>query len=60
MHFMDIRRARSWLDGYNNEGDVADSEVLMDPNSDAHVDVDEWSNYIYFLITFINEWTFIN
>ena len=24
---MDIRRARSWLDGYNNnEGDVADSE----------------------------------
>ena len=47
MHLMDIRRARSWLDGYNNEGDVADSEVLMDPNSDAHVDVAKWSNYVY-------------
>ena len=23
---MDIRRAQSWLDCYNNEGDVADSE----------------------------------
>ena len=50
---MDIRHAQSWLDGYNNEDDVADSEnreiveILMDPNSDAHVDVAEWSNYIY-------------
>ena len=38
MHFIDIRRARSCLDGYNNEDDVADSEnreiveILMDPN----------------------------
>ena len=24
--FHNIRRAQSWLDGYNNEGDVADSE----------------------------------
>jgi len=26
MHFMDIRDAWSWLDGYNNVGDVADFE----------------------------------
>ena len=26
MHFIDIRHAQSWLDGYNNEGDVADWE----------------------------------
>ena len=26
MHFMDIRYVQSWLDGYNNEVDVADSE----------------------------------
>ena len=26
MHFMDIRLARNWLDGYNNEDDVADSK----------------------------------
>ena len=51
---MDIRHAQSWLDDYNNEDDVADSEnreivdIHMDPNSDAHVDVAEWSNYIYF------------
>ena len=35
MHFMDIRRARSWLDGYNNnEGDVDDSknrEIVINP-----------------------------
>ena len=54
MHFMDIGYARSWLDVYNNEGDVADSKnreiviIIMNPNSDAHVNVDEWSNYIYF------------
>ena len=24
MDFMNIRRARCWLDGYNNKGDVAD------------------------------------
>ena len=26
MHFMDIGHARSWLDGYNNKGDVTDSK----------------------------------
>ena len=26
MDFIDIRRARNWLDGYNNEDDVADSK----------------------------------
>ena len=34
MHFMDIRDAWSWLDGYNNEGDVANSEnreIVINP-----------------------------
>ena len=34
MHFMDIGRAGSWLDGYNNEGDVADwenREIVINP-----------------------------
>ena len=26
MHFMDIRYVQSWLDGYNNEVDMAHSE----------------------------------
>ena len=34
MYFMDIRRTLSWLDGYNNEGDVADwenREIVINP-----------------------------
>ena len=34
MHFMDIGYARNWLDGYNNEVDVADSkntEIIINP-----------------------------
>ena len=34
MHFMDIGYARSWLDVYNNEGDVVDSEnreIVINP-----------------------------
>ena len=34
MYFMNIRCAQSWLDGYNNEGDVANSEnreIVINP-----------------------------
>jgi len=34
IHFMDTGYARSWLDGYNNEGNVADSknrEIVINP-----------------------------
>ena len=34
IYFMDTGYARSWLDGYNNEGNVADSknrEIVINP-----------------------------
>ena len=34
MHFIDIRYPWSWLDGYDNEGDMADSEnreIVINP-----------------------------
>ena len=45
---MDIRHAQSWLDGYNNEDDVADSknrEIVINP----------YEVITYILITFMNK-----
>ena len=60
MHFMDIGHARSWLDGYNNEGVIWFKEQK---NSNKFLwilivmHMLTWMNEvsIYILITFINK-----